>query len=89
MRVVILTLVTVVVIVTYFSKNNLTPQQQMKCSQGSFLQFLRCFFLKLAFQAHIVFELNKKIMKYRTNLSEEKKTKIIFKLKKKNNTSLS
>ena len=41
--VVIVTVVTVVVRVTSFSKNNLTPRQPMKYSQGSFLQFLRCF----------------------------------------------
>ena len=45
--VVIVTVATVavgtVVIVTYFSKNNLTPRQQMRYSQGSFLQFSRCF----------------------------------------------
>ena len=32
-----------VVIVTYFSKNNLTPRQQMRYSQGSFSRFSRCF----------------------------------------------
>ena len=32
-----------VVIVTYFSKNNLTPRQQMGYSQGSFSRFSRCF----------------------------------------------
>ena len=32
-----------VVIVTYFSKNNLTPQQQMRYSQGSFSRLSRCF----------------------------------------------
>ena len=41
----IVTVVTIAVvaavIVTYFSKNNLTPQQQMKFSQCSFLRFLR------------------------------------------------
>ena len=35
-----------VVIVTYFSKNNLTPQQQMRYSQGSFSRFSRCFLHK-------------------------------------------
>ena len=34
-------------IVTYFSKNNLTPQQLMKCSQGSFSRFSLCFILFL------------------------------------------
>ena len=34
-----------VVIVTYFSKNNLTPQQQMRYSQGSFSRFSQCFSL--------------------------------------------
>ena len=34
-----------VIIVTYFSKNNLTPRQPMRCSWGSFLQFLWCFLL--------------------------------------------
>ena len=29
-------------IVTYFSKNNLTPQQQMRYSQGSFSRFSQC-----------------------------------------------
>ena len=47
--VVIVTVATVaagtVVIVTYFSKNNLTPRQQMQYSQGSFSRFSRCFFL--------------------------------------------
>ena len=47
--VVIVTIVTVAivteVIVIYISKNNLTPQQPMRCSQGSFLQFLQCFIL--------------------------------------------
>ena len=50
--VVILTVVTVavgtLVIVTYFSKNNLTPRQQMRYSQGSFSQLSRCFFLHSA-----------------------------------------
>ena len=32
-----------VVISTYFSKNNLTPRQQMRYSQGSFSRFSRCF----------------------------------------------
>ena len=45
--VVIVTVVTVVVRVTSFSKNNLTPRQPMRYSQGSFSQFLRCFFLCL------------------------------------------
>ena len=47
--VVILTVATVavgtVVMMTYFSKNNLTPRQQMGYSQGSFLRFSRCFCL--------------------------------------------
>ena len=43
--VVIVTVVTVVVRVTSFSKRNSTPRQQMRCSQGSFLRFLRCFLL--------------------------------------------
>ena len=46
MTVVIVTVVTVavvtVVIVTYFSKNNLIPQQPMRCSQVSFSRFTRC-----------------------------------------------
>ena len=33
-----------VVIVTYFSKKNLTTRQQERYSQGSFLRFSRCFF---------------------------------------------
>ena len=33
-----------VVIVTYVSKKNLTPQQPMRCSQGSVLQFSQYFF---------------------------------------------
>ena len=45
---VIVTVVTVavvtVLIVAYLSKNKLTPQQPMRCSQGSFLQFSQCFF---------------------------------------------
>ena len=42
--VVIVTLAVVtVVILTSFSINNLTPQQQMKCSWCSFLQFSQCF----------------------------------------------
>ena len=45
--VVIVTVATVavgtVVIATYSSKNNLTPQQQMRYSQGSFSRFSRCF----------------------------------------------
>ena len=36
-----------VVIVTYFSKINLTPPQQMRYSQGSFSRFSRCFALAL------------------------------------------
>ena len=48
--VVIVTVATVaagtVVIVTYFSKNNWTPQQ-MRYSQGRFSRFSRCFFLLL------------------------------------------
>ena len=35
--------VVTVVIGTYFSKNNLTHWQPMRCSQGSVLRFLRCF----------------------------------------------
>ena len=46
--VVIVTVATVaagtVVIVTYFSKNNLTPRQQKRYSQGSFSRFSRCFY---------------------------------------------
>ena len=46
--VVIVTVVSVaagtVVIVTYFSKNNLTPRQQMRYSQGSFLRFSLCLY---------------------------------------------
>ena len=38
--VVIVTVLTVVVIVTYFSKNNSTPWQLMPCSQGSVSRFL-------------------------------------------------
>ena len=34
----------IVVLVTYFSKNNLTPQQPMRYSQGSVLRFWQCFF---------------------------------------------
>ena len=34
---VMVVIVTVIVIVTPFSKNKLTPRQPMKCSQGSFL----------------------------------------------------
>ena len=41
--IVIVTVVTAVVRLTSFSKNNLTPRQPMRYSQGSFLQFLRCF----------------------------------------------
>ena len=37
---------TVVVIVTPLSKNNLTPLQQMRYSQGSFSRFSRCFYLE-------------------------------------------
>ena len=48
---VIVTVATVAVgtvaIVTYFSKNNLTPQQQMIYSQGSISGFSRCFVRKL------------------------------------------
>ena len=33
----------IVVLVTYFSKNNLTPQQPVRCSHCSVLQFSRCF----------------------------------------------
>ena len=48
MTVVIVTLVTIagvtVVILTSFSKNNLTPRQLMRCFWGSFLRFLQCFF---------------------------------------------
>ena len=36
--------VVTVVIVTYLSKNNLTPQQQMRCSRCSFSRFLRCLY---------------------------------------------
>ena len=36
-----------VVIITYFGKNNLTPRQQMRYSQGSFSRFSRCFLLLL------------------------------------------
>ena len=32
-----------VVILTYFSKNNLTHRQSMRCSQGSVLRFSLCF----------------------------------------------
>ena len=32
-----------VVIGTYFSKNDWTPRQQMRYSQGSFSRFSRCF----------------------------------------------
>ena len=42
--VVTLTVVTVV-IATCLSKDNLTPQQQMRCSRCSFLPFSLCFFL--------------------------------------------
>ena len=38
-----------VVIVTYFSENNLTPQQQMKYSQGSFSRLA----MFLSWQANI------------------------------------
>ena len=38
-----------VVIVKYFSKNNLTPRQQMRYSQGSFSRFSRCFLSKVIF----------------------------------------
>ena len=43
----VVTVVTVVVIVISFSKNNSTPWQPMRYSQGSFLQFSRCFVLLL------------------------------------------
>ena len=47
--VVIVTVATVaagaVVIVTYFSKNNLTPRQQMRYSFGSFSLFSLCFYM--------------------------------------------
>ena len=39
----IMTVVTVVLMVTYFSKNNSIPQQPLQCSQGSFSRFSRCF----------------------------------------------
>ena len=52
--VVIVTVATVaagtVVIVTYFNKNNLTPRQQMRYSQGSFSRFLRCLRYNLQYQ---------------------------------------
>ena len=35
--------VVTVVVVTYFSKNNLTPWQSMRCSRCSFSWFLWCF----------------------------------------------
>ena len=35
--------VVTVIIVTSFSKNDLPPQQPMRCSQGSFLRFSWCF----------------------------------------------
>ena len=34
-----------VVIVTYFSTHNLTPQQQLRYFQGGFSRFSRCFLL--------------------------------------------
>ena len=57
MTVVIVTVVTVavvtVVIVRSFSKNNLTPRQQMRCSRCSFSRFSRCFLLNRKSPAHI------------------------------------
>ena len=44
-----------VVIATYFSKNNLTPRQQMRYSQGSFSQFSRCFFVEMEIAEEIYF----------------------------------
>ena len=41
--VVIVTVVTVLVIVTSFRKNNLTPRQPMICSLGCFSRFAQCF----------------------------------------------
>ena len=52
MTVVIVPVVTVV-IVTYFSKNKLTPRQPMRCSQGSFSRYSRCFVIVLV---HETFE---------------------------------
>ena len=39
LKTVVTVAVVTVLIVTYFSKNNLTPQKQMRCSQGSFSRF--------------------------------------------------
>ena len=55
MTVVILTVVTVVVIVTYFTKNNSTPRQPMRCVQGSFLQFSQCLFVKSEWPSSALF----------------------------------
>ena len=45
-KVVTVAFVTVVMGI-YFSINYLTPQQQMRCSEGSVSQFLRCFWQEL------------------------------------------
>ena len=53
-----MTIVTVavvtIVMVTYFSKNNLTPRQPMRCSWCSFLQFLWGF---LYIEIHFLYKL--------------------------------
>ena len=64
--------VVTVIIVTYFSFKKITPQQQMRCSEGSFLRFLQCFFLYLSCM-YFLFVCNNRL----------KTTKYVFKMAKK------
>ena len=56
--------VTVLVIVTYFSKNNWTPQQPMICSQGSFRNVSLCFAVRRVLPTIQSMELQKFIRKH-------------------------
>ena len=78
--VVIVTIVTIVIVnvvtvavvtevlLTYFSRKNLTPWQPMRCSQGSALEFSRCFLL-----IYVAFNLNQNIKKTIHILNQELK----------------